>query len=310
MSILKNRHEILFLYEVVNANPNGDPMDENRPRYDDETGRIFVRDARIKRTIRDTLQDMGEEIFIREERKEDGTLEDKEGLAKKYGSPANILEKCIDIRLFGGTFALKAKNLEPFSLTGPVQFAYGTSLHRVKILEVQGTSVLPSSDEKGKGKKQGTMMFDYRVAYALIGVYGVANQKTAKETNLTNEDFEKMLKALWIGHRGGSVLITGSKLGHKSLMLLDIVHTEDSLDLIGSLDRYVKIKLNAEINDEEAIRSPKDYILDIGELGEKVRALKGRNRLEKVRYILDEDLRVEPSIEKAFEGINLEKLEF
>jgi CRISPR-associated protein Csh2 len=326
MGILKNRHEILFLYEVVNANPNGDPMDENRPRYDDETGKIFVRDARIKRTIRDTLQEMGEEIFIREERKEDGTLETKEGLLEKYGKNKNkVLERCIDIRLFGGTFALKTgkkekggktektektENLEPFSLTGPVQFAYGTSLHRVKILEVQGTSVLPSSDEKGKGKKQGTMMFDYRVAYALIGVYGVANQKTAKETNLTDEDFEKMLKALWIGHRGGSVLITGSKLGHKSLMLLDIVHTEDSLDLIGSLDRYVKIKLNAEINDEEAIRSPKDYILDISELAKKVRALKGRNRLEKVRYILDEDLRVEPSIEKAFEGINLEKLEF
>jgi CRISPR-associated protein Csh2 len=326
MSILKNRHEILFLYEVVNANPNGDPMDENRPRYDDETGKIFVRDARIKRTIRDTLQEMGEEIFIREERKEDGTLETKEGLLEKYDNNKNkVLERCIDIRLFGGTFAIKTgktekrgktekteqtENLEPFSLTGPVQFAYGTSLHRVKILEVQGTSVLPSSDEKGKGKKQGTMMFDYRVAYALIGVYGVANQKTAKETNLTEEDFEKMLKALWIGHRGGSVLITGSKLGHKSLMLLDIVHTEDSLDLIGSLDRYVKIKLNAEINDEEAIRSPKDYILDIGELGEKVKALKGRNRLEKVRYILDEDLRVEPSIEKAFEGIKLEKLEF
>jgi CRISPR-associated protein Csh2 len=421
MSILKNRHEILFLYEVVNANPNGDPMDENRPRYDDETGKIFVRDARIKRTIRDTLQEMGEEIFIREERKEDGTLETKEGLFEKYykdkdkdkdkdKSIKNILEKCIDIRLFGGTFALKTGS---FSLTGPVQFAYGTSLHRVKILEVQGTSVLPSSDEKGKGKKQGTMMFDYRVAYALIGVYGVANQKTAKEnfenmletlktkedlekirealktilteedlekmlkalnnkfteedfkkirealntklteenfkkiwealktiliqenfenmletlktkfteedfkkilktlkTKLTDEDFEKMLKALWIGHRGGSVLITGSKLGHKSLMLLDIVHTEDSLDLIGSLDRYVKIKLNADINDEEAIRSPKDYILDISELAKKVRALEGRNRLEKVRYILDEDLRVEPSIEKAFEGIKLEKLEF
>ena len=320
MSILKNRHEILFLYEVVNANPNGDPMDENRPRYDDETGKIFVRDARIKRTIRDTLQEMGEEIFIREERKEDGTLKGREDLVKEYKKDEynndiknikdiikNILEKCIDIRLFGGTFALKTGS---FSLTGPVQFAYGTSLHRVKILEVQGTSVLPSSDEKGKGKKQGTMMFDYRVAYALIGVYGVANQKTAKETNLTDEDFEKMLKALWIGHRGGSVLITGSKLGHKSLMLLDIVHTEDSLDLIGSLDRYVKIKLNAEINDEEAIRSPKDYILDISELGKKVRALEGRNRIEKVRYILDEDLKVEPSIEKAFEGIKLEKLEF
>jgi CRISPR-associated protein, Csh2 family len=102
MSILKNRHEILFLYEVVNANPNGDPMDENRPRYDYETGKIFVRDARIKRTIRDTLQEMGEEIFIREERKEDGTLETKEGLLEKYGKNKNkVLESCIDISCLG-----------------------------------------------------------------------------------------------------------------------------------------------------------------------------------------------------------------
>jgi len=78
MSILSRRHEILFLYDVSMANPNGDPLDENRPRYDEETGRVFVRDARIKRTIRDTLAEMGYHVFIIEERKDNGELKTKE----------------------------------------------------------------------------------------------------------------------------------------------------------------------------------------------------------------------------------------
>jgi len=324
MNKLRNRHEILFVYEVVNANPNGDPMDENRPRYDDETGRIFVRDARIKRTIRDTLQEMGYEIFIREERKNDGTLKTKEEIFEEYNNSVNeVLKRCIDIRLFGATFALKkdkkgkgknrgaeeesSENISAISFTGPVQFSYGTSLHKVKILQIQGTSVLPSTSESG-GKKQGTMLFDYRVAYALIAVYGVANQKIADKTNMTDEDFNKMLKALWIGHRGGSVLLTGSKIGHKSLMLLDVVHKEDSLDLIGGLDRYLKLNINTD--DEEAIRSVEDYTLDISNLAEKIRNLQSRGRLEKVRYILDEDLKIKPDIREAFGGIELEELKY
>jgi CRISPR-associated protein Csh2 len=78
MSILSRRHEILFLYDVSMANPNGDSLDENRPRYDEGTGRVFVRDARIKRTIRDTLAEMGYNVFIIEERKDNGELKTKE----------------------------------------------------------------------------------------------------------------------------------------------------------------------------------------------------------------------------------------
>ena len=55
MSIVKNRSEILFLYDVTDANPNGDPVDENKPRIDEETGINLVTDVRLKRTIRDYL---------------------------------------------------------------------------------------------------------------------------------------------------------------------------------------------------------------------------------------------------------------
>ena len=57
MTIVKNRSEILFLYDITDANPNGDPVDENKPRVDEETGVNIVTDVRLKRTIRDYLYD-------------------------------------------------------------------------------------------------------------------------------------------------------------------------------------------------------------------------------------------------------------
>ena len=304
MSILSRRHEILFLYDVSMANPNGDPLDENRPRYDEETGRVFVRDARIKRTIRDTLAEMGYPVCIIEERKPDGTLKTKSEKINDVGGLENVLENYIDIRLFGGTFASQ-KNIQTW--TGPVQFVYGVSLHKVKMLNIKGTSVMPSEpkEEEKKGKKSGTMFDDYRIAYGLIAVYGVANQNAAEHTRMTDEDFEIMLKALWIGHRGGSVLLTGSKIGHKSRLLIDVVHKEGSLDLIGGLHRAVDVV--SDKNDEE-IRGPEDYKLSLERLAQKI--LRFKDKVEKIRYIADEELRVEPSIEEAFQGITVEKLEF
>lgn len=64
--IIKDRSEILFLYDIRDGNPNGDPMDENKPRIDEETGVNIVTDVRLKRTIRDYLHDFkGQEIFVR-----------------------------------------------------------------------------------------------------------------------------------------------------------------------------------------------------------------------------------------------------
>ena len=53
MTVITNRYEILFIYECKDCNPNGDPLDENRPRTDPETGEATVSDVRIKRTVRD-----------------------------------------------------------------------------------------------------------------------------------------------------------------------------------------------------------------------------------------------------------------
>ena len=76
---INNRSEILFLYDVSWSNPNGDPVDENKPRIDEETSRNIVTDVRLKRTVRDYLHDYrGLDIFIKEIRVDNKKLVTKE----------------------------------------------------------------------------------------------------------------------------------------------------------------------------------------------------------------------------------------
>ena len=122
---IKNRSEILFLYDVKWANPNGDPLDENKPRIDPATGINIVTDVRLKRTIRDYLHEFkGKEIFVREIEYEPGKIQDAKMRAEDFlvdnnGKKLdkskltlqemkkllyiNITKECIDIRLFGAT---------------------------------------------------------------------------------------------------------------------------------------------------------------------------------------------------------------
>ncbi len=83
-AIIKNRSEILFLYDIAWANPNGDPADENKPRLDEETGKNIVTDVRLKRTVRDyfiynkgyngTIEN--KDVFVREIEYEPGAKQD------------------------------------------------------------------------------------------------------------------------------------------------------------------------------------------------------------------------------------------
>ena len=115
MSIIKNRSELLFIYDVTDSNPNGDPIDENKPRIDEETGINFVTDVRLKRTIRDYLSDYkGQDVFIKEIREESGNIKTKEARLADFESNEDLLKKC-DVRLFSATTAVKDKTM---TLTG------------------------------------------------------------------------------------------------------------------------------------------------------------------------------------------------
>jgi CRISPR-associated protein Csh2 len=291
--IIKNRSEILFIYDVTDANPNGDPVDENKPRIDEETGVNIVTDVRLKRTIRDYLHDYKkQEIFVREERDTEGKLKTKESIYELYGSPKEVLEKCIDIRLFGGTFALKKKGgkkkestpeeEEPieraFALTGSVQFKFGRSLHRVgEPAFVRGTTVMPSAEKKGAG----TFWEAYILPYSLIAFYGVINENAAIDTKLTNDDVEMLLDGIWNGTKN---LITRSKVGQIPRVLLQVIYKEKSFH-VGELDH--RIKLISDKRDEE-IRRIEELKLDVTQLANALE--QNTDKIEKIRYVKDEYL--------------------
>lgn len=288
--MFKGKREIVFLYDVSFANPNGDPINENRPRIDDETDLLYVTDVRLKRTIRDYLHDYkGKEIFIFGE-KEDGKLITKaERVKNSYSNnPYKALEECIDLRLFGATFALKGSSKSEdedrttggnVSITGPVQFKFGRSLHRVKEEYVKGTTVMPS----GEGREQGTFTEKYLVPYALISFYGVANDKIAEieGIDLTEEDLDLLYEAMW---NGTKVLFTTSKSQMPRLMV-EVRYNEDDI-FLGELDKYLKLISNKR---DEEIRDPEDYILDIGDLVDVLSD--NKSCITKVRVLQDERLR-------------------
>ncbi len=300
--MIKNRREYLFFYDVTDANPNGDPIDENRPRIDEEVGTCIVTDTRLKRTIRDELLDMGEEIFIREERKEDGSLMTKEELFEKYykGDYEELLKRCIDIRLFGGTFAIGEKAR---SYTGPVQFKFGRSLHKVSVKLIKGTTVMPS----GESKEQGTMTDFYVIPYGLFCFYGIANEKASEDTKLTDSDLEKMTKAMWFGVKESTDVISRSKFGHMPRLLIEIVYKEGERFHIGELNKLVNVEKDV---DDLAIRDISQLKLSLLPLKSAVE--KNREKIEKVYYVVDDRVSFVQgsSIEEVFKDIPLERFQW
>lgn len=320
--MLTNRSEILFLYDTQWVNPNGDPVDENKPRIDEETGRNIVTDVRLKRTVRDFFhQYKGQEIFIREisdengyiqdakQRAEDFLIEDGVKLKKAEVTLANmketinnqILSSCIDIRLFGVTLPVEKSSKEKSSIThtGPVQFKMGQSLHSVKVEYLKGTGAFAS----GSSSSQKTFREEYVLPYSLIAFYGIVNEEAAKSTRLTQEDVDLLLEGIWHGTKS---LISRSKVGQVPRLLLNVVYKEKHFH-IGELDKYLSLK--SQKNDEE-IRDVKDFMLDVDELLQIF--INQQNKIERIDVMVDERLQLSADLKEHLEksGLSIRKLNF
>lgn len=262
--IINNRSELLFLFDIENANPNGDPLNENRPRFDTESSTILVSDVRLKRTIRDYWfeykgyngQGDNQDVFVRETKYEDGGKEyikDGKRRAKDFQERANIiLDKCIDIRVFGGVIPLSNDSI---TYIGPVQFQMGKSLNKTEIVEEQGTGAFAAGDKKG----QATFRTEYKIPYAVIGFNGVINEKSAQYSKMNEEDKALLVEGIWEGTKN---LISRSKFGQAPLFLLTIDYNEPFY--IGNLRQRLKLECG-EMN-EMQIRSTNDFKLDVTEL--------------------------------------------
>ena len=301
--LVENRSEVLFLYDVTYANPNGDPMEENKPRIDEETGINIVTDVRLKRTIRDYFLDLiesddgrlkGQDVFIKEVRDEEGYLYDAKTRAKdflkktgtfsemKKAIQEEVCAKCIDVRLFGCVMPLEKGSI---TLTGPVQFRFGRSLHRVDMKHIQGTGAFASGYEEKKEKSmQFTFREEYVLPYSLIAFYGVVNENSAARTGLTIEDVNLLLEGMWNGTKN---LITRSKFGQMPRLLMRIAYRGSNF-YIGDLDRMVKRTAIDGLEDEK-IRGISELGLDATMLKQVLE--KYKEKIERIDLKVDDELK-------------------
>jgi len=262
---VKNRSEILFIYDIRDGNPNGDPLDENKPRIDEEAGVNIVTDVRLKRTIRDYLHDFKSlEIFVREivYDEQNMFIQDGKRRAKDFGENAEkILDGCIDVRLFGGVIPLKGDSI---TYTGPVQFKMGRSLHRVTMKHIKGTGAFASKE----GSKQATFREEDILPYSLILFYGIINENAAKHTGLSEEDVTFLLDGIWNGTKS---LISRTKTGQVPRLLMKVNYSKKNYH-IGDLDKMIKLVTDMP---HESIRDTADFQLEISELVNKLAVEKG-----------------------------------
>ncbi|AEM74923.1 type I-B CRISPR-associated protein Cas7/Csh2 [Caldicellulosiruptor acetigenus] len=267
--IIDKNSEILFTYDAKLCNPNGDPDEENRPRMDWEKEINLVSDLRVKRYIRDYLDDKGIPIYVR---KIDGKSVKPEEVIKSVGEDIDELETFIDIRLFGATIPIKG---ETRTYIGPVQFNWGYSLNKVELLEASITSHFASREKN----QQGAIGKDYRVKYSFIAFSGIVSAKRAKITRLTEDDVRFLDRAM---KEAIPLQATRSKIGQYPRLYMRVEYVDDKT-LLGDLRDYIRL-----IEVVEKPRKIEDVQLDITSLVEFLE--KNKDEISKIYYFKHPDL--------------------
>ena len=219
MSLTK-KIDFALIIGVKNANPNGDPLNGNRPRTDFE-GNGEITDVCLKRKIRDRLQEDGESIFVQsDEKKNDGmtslknraydenvglgkkAFETKKGenLESKRDATAKLAcDKWFDVRAFGQVFAFKAddKSADGVSIPirGPVTIQSAFSLEPV---DITSTQITKSVSGEGDGSKKGsdTMGMKHRVDEGIYVTFGAITPQLAERTGFSDDDAKKIKETL------------------------------------------------------------------------------------------------------------------
>jgi len=315
---LSSRREFLFCYDIKMGNPNGDP-DENRPRVLPD-GTHYVTDVRLKRFVRDFLKTQGEEILV-------DTVEGKTtNLTGRVAAhlKARNLDRCegaelvkilldsfIDARLFGSSLAFKKQDgwepkCEPKTLTGAVQISHGEVKHKSLEVDINGTSIFGSTEDK----TQGTFTTYYALRYALIAFQGIANQHSARLSRMSDSDYDTLLKSMWFGVRSAGNSRT--KRGQVPRLLVSVTYKPGQEFQFGNLMEYIRLKPKSGKSELEW-SSPEDYLVDLGVLADRIGNQRGR--IERIEFCLSPDIDVEPPFvnfgfpEGAIRNLQLDKPE-
>ena len=268
MAEINNRIDFVYLFDVQDGNPNGDPDAGNLPRVDAETGMGLVTDVCLKRKVRNYVQvakDLsdGYDIFIKEKavlNSEIDKAHDDEDVKKaKDKTAAARLFMCknyYDIRTFG---AVMSTGKNAGQVRGPIQFTFARSIDPIATAEHSITRMAVATEkeaEKQNGDNR-TMGRKATVPYGLYVCHGFISASLAKQTGFSEEDLELFFEALKnmfdVDRSAARGLMSAQKLivfRHESV--LGNAPANKLFDL-------VKIKKNTET----ATRSFSDYVVTI-----------------------------------------------
>lgn len=201
MTELKHRIDFIYVFDVQDGNPNGDPDAGNLPRVDTETGEGLVSDVCLKRKVRNYVDaskagEPGYSIFIQEAAVLDNRVEavyEKEevkhaSVNKKDEAKKVLCNTYYDIRTFGAVIATKEKQGQ---VRGPIQLTFARSVdpvvsHSHAITRMAVTKEADKEKERTIGRKA-------TIPYGLYVAHGFVSANLARQTGFSEED----LKLFW-----------------------------------------------------------------------------------------------------------------
>lgn len=210
MSAIAHRYEFVYLFDVTNGNPNGDPDAGNLPRLDPETNKGLVTDVAIKRKIRNYValekEDApGYAIYMQERsvlnnqhklayqaikvEPEAKKLPKEEAKAREL--TAWMCTNFFDVRTFG---AVMTTEVNAGQVRGPVQLAFATSIEPVLPMEVAITRVAVTNEKDVE--KERTMGRKHILPYGLYRMHGFVSAKLAERTGFSEDDLQLLWRAL------------------------------------------------------------------------------------------------------------------
>ena len=221
MSTLKNKIDFAVIMSVKNANPNGDPLNGNRPRVNYD-GYGELSDVCIKRKIRNRLMEEGYFIFVQSD---DNKLDEYKSLRERAEGELKGIDmkndvvyreeackKWLDVRAFGQVFAYKGAAKKgkkednggdergddkgvSIGIRGPVSIHSAFSINPISISSIQITKSV-SGEGDGTKKASDTMGMKYRVDHGVYVFYGSMNPQLAEKTGFSDDDAKAIKQAL------------------------------------------------------------------------------------------------------------------
>ena len=260
--VIKNRYDFVFLFDVKDGNPNGDPDQVNLPRADAEDQHGLITDVCIKRKVRNYVMLEKKltppfDIFIRQEQILNTIIDGAKG-ENIQERQEDLCELYFDIRTFGAVLSTGAKGAG--TIRGPVQFTFSRSEDRIFQAEhsITRCAVTTVEDAKKQEKREHASTFGRKstVPYAMYRMHGFVSAMDASKTKFSEDDLKLLWKSLINAFEHDRAAARGEMNPRKLVIFKHASHLGNELS--GRLFDRVVVKKNSDLP-----RRKEDYTITV-----------------------------------------------